>query len=442
MPLFKGKSSKAKPQKAIDYVTNPQKAVVVTSQALDDNRSYAKQFKETCDMYGKGSKLDERKYYHFKLSCNPADNPTPQQSHELAQMLAQQLFPDHECVIATHDDTETLHSHIIVNAVSFETGKKLHLNDKAYRDCKDLANTLGAEMGLSTLDWRTKTKEKRERSKSGEAITSEGKYLSSAERNMAKNKELGTASWKEALRHAIDEAKAHTTSRVEFQRYLQEHLGVTMPRNTAKTVTFIHPGVGETYAIRGNKLGADYTATAIDETLLQNKNYNDRRVLDEGLFTTTQHYGTEYHATGASYTEPPTGSYPIATTATAPTSNFTPSPTPQPHDWTIPSERNVQEGSRKRTSPRSISDISAELGSIDDEVGRIAGRVQPQILEPHIGDDEAICDVRAEHEGVHGANNIAISEPQPEQPKTVARPTEHEPSVQPKPRQRSTGRSR
>ena len=298
MPLFKGKASKAKPQKAIDYITNPQKVVIITSQSLDDNRSYAKQFKETCDLYGKGKGVGERKYYHFKLSCDPNDNPTPQQSHELAEKLAQQLFPDHECVIATHDDTDTLHSHIIVNAVSFETGKKLHLNDKAYRDCKDLANTLGAEMGLSAMDWRTKTKEKRERSKSGEAITNEGKYLSSAERNMAKNKELSTASWKEALRYAIDEAKIHTTKRAEFQNYLQEHFGVTMSRNTAKTVSFIHPAVGETYAIRGNKLGADYTAHAIDEALRQNamllqnetlkhneifqqnKNYNDRRVLD------------------------------------------------------------------------------------------------------------------------------------------------------------------
>ena len=221
MPLLKGKASKAKPQKAIDYVINPNKAIIVTSQSLDDNRSYAKQFKETCDIYGKGSKPNERKYYHFKLSCNPEDNPTRQQSHELAEKLAQQLFPDHEFVIATHDDTYTLHSHIIVNAVSFETGRKLHLNDKAYRDCKDLANTLGAETGLSTIDWRTKTKEKRERSKSGEAITTESKYLSSAGRKMAKNKELSTASWKEALRYAIDEAKAHATNRVEFKNYLQ-----------------------------------------------------------------------------------------------------------------------------------------------------------------------------------------------------------------------------
>ena len=103
-------------------------------------------------MYGKGNGRNERKYYHSKLSCDPADNPTPQQSHELTEKLAQQLFAAHECVIATHNDTGTLHSHIIVNAVSFETGKKLHMNIGEYRNCKDLADKLGIKRGFTPLD--------------------------------------------------------------------------------------------------------------------------------------------------------------------------------------------------------------------------------------------------------------------------------------------------
>lgn len=50
-----------------------------------------------------------------------------------------------ECVIATHTDTETVHSHIIVNAISFENGRKLHCNIREYGQMKDLANKLGAE---------------------------------------------------------------------------------------------------------------------------------------------------------------------------------------------------------------------------------------------------------------------------------------------------------
>ena len=61
MPLFKGTAGKAKPKKAIDYITDPKKAVIVSSLSMDDNRDYAKQFTETCKLYGKGSGYDERK---------------------------------------------------------------------------------------------------------------------------------------------------------------------------------------------------------------------------------------------------------------------------------------------------------------------------------------------------------------------------------------------
>jgi len=310
---------------------------------MDDSQSYAKQFKETCDIYGKGNGRNERKYYHFKLSCDPADNPTPQQSHELAEKLAQQLFAAHECVIATHNDTETLHSHIIVNAVSFETGKKLHMNIGEYRNCKDLADKLGIEMGFTPLDWQTKTSEKYDRIYSDDSITSDSKYLSSAERNMAKQGDLATASWKEALRQAIDEAKAHCTNRAEFQRYLADNFGVTMPRNTGKTATFVHPAVGDSYAVRGAKLGSTYTTTSIDEQLQQNQ---QRSVLNARLFTETEQ--------------------PAART----TSTISNSPI-------IPSQPTSQTGNGKRSATRCISDISAELRSLDESVKSITGKSQP-----------------------------------------------------------------
>jgi len=467
MPLFKGKASKAKPQKAIEYITNPQKAIIISSQSLDDNRNYAVQFKETCDLYGKGSSSNERKYYHFKLSCNPADNPTPQQSHELAEKLAQQLFPDHECVIATHNDTDTLHSHIIVNAVSFETGKKLHMNNAAYRHSKDLANELGAKMGLSTMDWRAKTKEKRERSKSGEAITGENKYLSSAERNMAKDGNLDKDSWKEALRHAIDEAKAHIADRAEFQRYLYDTFGVTMTRNTGKTVTLVHPAVGENYAVRGNKLGADYSAVSIDQALQQNKETLERSVLNARLFTTAEHTAAEQTTsttatTPTAWTDPsPTYATNLAITGIPPTTT-----TQRPHGTEVsgcaksahparisPSQRNSQEGHGKRTTPRSLSDISAELRSLDTAVGKIAGRVYKEHSEPSERNIAPIQQTTADHEELHRCTGRTKLEP-PLEPTEPVRELQQEPSkpslpnqepkrdVQQQPKRRSYNRGR
>jgi len=426
----------------IDYVTDPKKAIIVSSQALDDNQSYTKQFMQTCGLYGKGNKSDERKYYHFKLSCNPTDNPTPQQSHALAERLAQELFADYECVIGTHADTDTMHTHIVVNAVSFETGKKLHMNNTAYRHSKDLANALGAEMGLSTLDWRAKTKEKRERSKSGKAITSEDKYLSSAERNMGKGGNLAKDSWKEALRHAIDEAKAHCTDRADFQRYLYDTFGVTMPRNTAKTVTFIHPAVGETYAVRGNKLGADYTAASIDQALQQNKSNLERSVLNARLFTTAEHTANEQTA---------------GTTTTAPTAWADPSTAPHantiPHDPISPSQRQRQKGHGERIVARSISDISEELRRIDKGVQDLAsGGQSPNVVIHGENDADGGGSETRNSRPIGGVSRTDKPE-RPEPPRPVVEhpahdrpihqePPKPEPVVQQQPKRRSYNRGR
>ena len=151
MPLFKGKGCKSTPGKAIAYITDENKAEIVSSQNLDDNQDYAQQFRETADLYGKGEKFDERKYYHFKLSCDRADEVSAEAHHEFAEAMAARCFPGFECVIATHTDTETVHSHIIVNAISFENGRKLHCNIREYGQMKDLANKLGAERGLSLI---------------------------------------------------------------------------------------------------------------------------------------------------------------------------------------------------------------------------------------------------------------------------------------------------
>ena len=52
MPLFKGKGCKSTPGKAIAYITDENKAEIVSSQNLDDNQDYAQQFRETADLYG------------------------------------------------------------------------------------------------------------------------------------------------------------------------------------------------------------------------------------------------------------------------------------------------------------------------------------------------------------------------------------------------------
>lgn len=277
MPLFKGQGCKSTPGKAIDYITNEKKAEIISSQFLDNSRSYAEQFKETAELFGKGKDFDERKYYHFKLSCDQADNVSASEHHEYAEALAERLFPNHECVIATHTDTDTVHSHIIVNAVNFEDGHKLHCNNHDYLQMKDVANEMGQERGYSKLIYNGPNHDN----------------ITRAEREITLK---GGMSWKEELREVIAEAKTQTTNMADFEKHLNDY-GVTLTRNTDKTIAYLHPKKDK--AIRGEKLGADYTKGAILDVFDKQKRQHTNTEGDAFTIGTAGQSGDrEQHAQG------------------------------------------------------------------------------------------------------------------------------------------------
>ena len=241
MPLLKCSASKAKPRNGITYITDPKKASYVSSRNLFEDEDYAKQFEETAKRFGKGDKFDERKYYHFKLSCARSDNVTAQQAHRYAEEVAQKLFESCECVIATHTDTQTVHSHIVVNAVDPITGKKLQFNKQDYVKMKDEANRIGKKYGFTETDFRKRSKNSR---------TAVEKKI------MLK----GGTSWKEELREVIAEAIKNSTTPDKFKEYLEKCYGVKITRD-GKDYSYLHPDKQK--PIRGEKLGTNYTKTEV-----------------------------------------------------------------------------------------------------------------------------------------------------------------------------------
>lgn len=103
--------------------------------------------------------------------------------------------------MATHTDTETVHSHIIVNAVNPLYGKKLQFSPKDYAAMKDEVNRLGKEHGYTETDFRKRGKNSR----------------TAAERKIMLND--GT-SWKEELREVIVEAIQKSKTPEMFKHYL------------------------------------------------------------------------------------------------------------------------------------------------------------------------------------------------------------------------------
>ena len=241
MPLFKCSASKAKPKNGIGYITDPQKAAIVSAKNLFEDENYAKQFEETAKRFGKGEKFDERKYYHFKLSCARKDNVTPEKAHAYAEEIAEAFFKNCECVIATHTDTQTVHSHIIVNAVDPITGKKLQFSQKDYAKMKDEVNVIGRKYGFTETEFRKRGKNSR----------------TAAEKKIILK---GGTSWKEELREVIAEAVKKTKSPEAFKKYLDECYGVKIMRD-GKDYSYLHPEKQK--PVRGAKLGENYTKTEV-----------------------------------------------------------------------------------------------------------------------------------------------------------------------------------
>lgn len=250
MPLFKCSASKAKPKNGITYITDEKKAKIVSVRNLFQDEDYAKQFDETASRFCKGDKFDERKYYHFKLSCARSDNVTAQQAHRYAEEVAEKLFESCECVIATHTDTQTVHSHIIVNAVHPITGKKLQFSQKDYVAMKDEVNRIGKEHGFTETDFRKRSKNSR--------TATERKIMIK-----------GGTSWKEELREVIVEAIKKTTTPDKFKEYLEKCYGVKITRDD-KDYSYLHPEKQK--PIRGAKLGTNYSKTEVIKQIVEQNN--------------------------------------------------------------------------------------------------------------------------------------------------------------------------
>ncbi|NSW92167.1 MAG: relaxase/mobilization nuclease domain-containing protein [Firmicutes bacterium] len=137
-------------------------------------------------------------FYHFVHSFSDKENITPWQANEIARELTEKLFPNYECVVATHTDTDNIHSHIIVNSVSFKDGKKLHLSPTSLQEQRQVNDEICRAHGFSVLEPYTNQKRKKR--------LTPGEYRA-AERGK---------SWKFRLIKAIDEALEYSVTRKDF----------------------------------------------------------------------------------------------------------------------------------------------------------------------------------------------------------------------------------
>ena len=152
---------------------------------------------------------DDRAYLHYVVSYRDTDGLTNKEILEQAKKLVEGIekFKGHQIAIICHSDREHHpHTHVVVNAVNSETGKKLAFNKKDLEKAKELLIELDKELGIEQ-----------------ELKIREGYRSQSMKSYKALEKgELGDKNiWKVAIKNAVLESMEKAKSKDEFIKSLE-----------------------------------------------------------------------------------------------------------------------------------------------------------------------------------------------------------------------------
>lgn len=168
-------------------------------------------------------KTDGQQFFQFVQSFPEDADITPEEVHQIGLELAARQFSGFEVLVATHCNTDNLHNHILVNFVSYQSGKKLHQNHDDLVRHRQINDEICMAHGQPVLKSYHKG-QKKKRSQAGE--------YRAAERG---------ESWKFTLIKAIEEALLYSPDRESFIQNM-EHEGYQVQwRDARKYITYTCP---------------------------------------------------------------------------------------------------------------------------------------------------------------------------------------------------------
>lgn len=176
-------------KKVYDEISNQRLVIGINC----DGENAFKKFMATKKSYGK---TDGMNFYQYVQSFSPEENITPHQAHEIAIEFAEKAWTGYEVLVATHCDAQHIHSHFVINSVSFENGKKLRQNPNTLNSLRALSDEICRHHNLSTL----------------EPYSKDGMKISTREYRTA----VKGQSWKFKLMNDIDKAMNISGSKEDF----------------------------------------------------------------------------------------------------------------------------------------------------------------------------------------------------------------------------------
>ncbi len=230
MAVIKAVSSKAGIGTAIDYVTKEEKTEQTLLSGLNCNPDTVKEeMQVTKKLWGK---TDGRTYKHFVQSFAPDEKIDPVQAHQLACRLAAERpeWEGFEVLIATHKDREHIHTHFIVNSVSFEDGHKLQQSKVDLQEMKEHSDRLCLEQGLHITE-KGKTFDGQEREETTSFNKDTYQLLKRAEQGEVK-------SYVQDIALAVMDCREKASSREDFIRLMREKGYSVAWKDNHKYITF------------------------------------------------------------------------------------------------------------------------------------------------------------------------------------------------------------
>ena len=172
---------------------------------------------------------------------------TPELAHEIGVKLARQLWGDrYQVLVATHLDRENhLHSHFVINTVSFVDGKKFYRSGLDYRAMREASDALCREYGLSIIE-----------------TPQPGKSKHYAEHRA---EQQGKPTWRSLIKQDVDTALRQSMTERQFFHALQQ-MGYEVKVGADISV---RPQGKERFFRLGRNLGENYTPAGTRRQLLE-----------------------------------------------------------------------------------------------------------------------------------------------------------------------------
>ena len=229
-----------------------------------DFNSFAAECIETNNLYHKNKGSADIKSHDYILSFDPKDDITAMEAMELAKKYAEKFLEGHQVIIVVHPDghngSGNIHAHIVANSVRKYPAVKQKWHEKACEYKQGCKHKCTNAMLRSGKQWVMDECRKRGLNQVDLFRSKVREDYWVQKRGLEKEPDFMTD--KEKLRIYVDAALPYATSMEHFSKVLYEKYEVTT-RITNQTISFKLANAKQ--AIRGKRLGDDYTKPALEE---------------------------------------------------------------------------------------------------------------------------------------------------------------------------------